>query len=537
MIMAQSRSLRFHQLPFSLAVVLIIVLLLFTFVTRSFDRFYFDETREDLYRRALLIGRVFQDKGLAEPAALQALSEILRDQLNTRITLIDPGGRVLVDSNKDPGIMDNHADRPEIKGARKGDPSSSRRYSYTLEEELLYLAIPLELDGQPMVLRTAVSTQHLHEAVAELKRHLAWGAILVSLLGFFLSVLFSQRVQRPLQMLQEGAIRYAGGELDHRLPAFSIRELGSLSRSMNEMASQIQARMNDITSRRDEMGAILASMTEGVIAIGSEDRILSMNKAARRMLEVKKKEYRGRTVQEVLRHSELIAFLDLVDRNSKPVGEEINLHRTPEQVIRLTGTRLTYPDGEPRGRVIVLNDITGTRKLEQIRQEFVANVSHELKTPITSIQGYIETLREEDISREQSRKFLAIIHKHVERLNAIIGDLLQLSRLEEPGSAERLHFERCNVSELLTLVMRNAEHHAKSRGIEMRKDAEEFLELPMDRSLMEHALNNLVDNALKFCPEGSHVQLSGKQRGKGIVLSVKDDGPGIPRDKFGAIFE
>ncbi len=536
--MARARKLLLYQFPYYIIVILVTVILLITYVTRSFDAFYVEAKVEDLYARAYLVSQIFTATEADSSADLQSLSEVLSIELNTRITLIERSGKVLIDTHEDPARMDNHADRPEFIGALQEGQASSLRYSYTLEEELLYLAVPIEFQGESAVLRAAVPTTDLAQALSRVKNRIFWGSIVVMLLAVFLSYMFSLRILKPIQTIQGGAQRFTGGELDLRLPEFNIAEINSLSISMNTMAEQLDARLRDLTVQRDETRAVLSSMEEGVIAISVDDQIISMNKAARRMLDIKKKEYKGFTAQEVLRYSELLDFLEKVKDRKKSMSADITVHQDPVSYLRLAGRRMYWDDGEVRGIVLVIDDITRTRHLENIRQEFVANVSHELKTPITSIKGFVETMQaDENNQDDQNRRFLDIINRHVDRLNAIINDLLELSRIEEEGSAKTVELEILPLKPLLEKVERNFKPIAEQHKVNLVLEASDDLQVSMNAHLLERALDNLLDNALKFSEAGSTVNLTAEKKKSRVTLSVRDSGPGIAEEHLDRIFE
>ena len=537
MTLSKSRNILYHILPYQLLVTVGVVAVLLSFVTNIFDDFYFNAKTKDLNARAVLVGKIVSEVPVDSLDQLQALVQKIDSELDTRITLIKEDGRVLVDSREVAGLMDNHGDRPEIIGALESGQGSSTRYSFTLEQELMYLAKPVVLDSGVIVVRVSVSTEDLLAALSVMKGRIIWGGILVFLLAGALSLFFSLRISKPIQMIKAGAQHFAEGDLGHRLPEFGIGEISSLAVSMNQMAQQLEDRLQDMTMQRDEMRAVLSGMVEGVIAVDPRDHILSMNKAARGILEIKKKVYRGRMVQEVLRHSELIEFLGQVRENKGTLTADITLHMNPPRFIRITGSQMST-EGESWGVVLVMNDVTRTRQLESIRSEFVANVSHELKTPITAIKGFVETLRTlEPGSEDETARFLEIVNKHVDRLNAIINDLLELSRIEEQGREQNVELSPQPVAAVFQKVLQNNTDLAVKNGINLVVEGDDSIEVPMHVQLLEHALNNLLDNAIKYSLSGGNVWLKVEETEKQVKISVQDEGPGIAAEHQERIFE
>jgi two-component system phosphate regulon sensor histidine kinase PhoR len=266
---------------------------------------------------------------------------------------------------------------------------------------------------------------------------------------------------------------------------------------MKDMASELHKRISTITRQRNEIEVILSSMVEGVIAVDKEQKIINMNEAAARMLGCDPSGARKRSVQEVIRKSAFQSFVSETLSDGKPVEREMELSSEKELFVNGHGTLLFNAEGEQIGALIVLNDITRLKRLENIRTEFVANVSHEIKTPITAIKGFVETLVEGDVKDEQdSKRFLEIIMRHVKRFEAIIEDLLNLSRIEKEAESERIDLVEARIRDVLETAIQVCRTNAESKGIRIEIDCDDTITAEINPSLVEQAIVNLLDNSI-----------------------------------------
>jgi two-component system phosphate regulon sensor histidine kinase PhoR len=308
---------------------------------------------------------------------------------------------------------------------------------------------------------------------------------------------------------------------------------------MNAMSAQLSDRIRAVTSQRNEQEAILSSMVEGVVAVDREDRILTINQAAGKILGVDSFESIGRPIQEVIRVSQLAILADRSRKSGVPVEEDFQVSgKENDTYLQAHANVLRDGRGAIIGTVIVLNDLTRIRQLENIRREFVANVSHELRTPLTLVKGYVETILESGVdSPEDTERFIRIISRHVDRLNNIIEDLLSLSRIEQSSDHDEISLQKGLVSEIADQVIEIQRGAAEERRITIRNLCPPDTTAKFSRSLLEQALLNLVDNAVKYSPDGSTVSISAS-RAKGMVaVQVTDNGPGISTEHHGRIFE
>ncbi|MFP4029706.1 MAG: two-component system histidine kinase PnpS [Candidatus Brocadiia bacterium] len=467
----------------------------------------------------------------------------LGHRTETRITVIQPSGEVVGDSHEDPDIMENHAERPEIKEALEGKEGSSRRFSATLERKMMYYAIPVRAlsgeDEKPIaVVRTSVPLTSIDRTLSSLHTKIFWGAVIVAILLAGLSLYISRRITLPLDQMKHGAQKFARGELDQKLPIPRSEEFAALAESLNEMASQLDDQIHTIVRQRNEREAILSSMTEGVIAVDVEGRVLAVNDAGEEILKVDAQQARGRVLEEVIRVTELQDFVRRTLDGDLPLEDDIILQDEQERVLQAHGTALEDAQGREIGALIVMNDVTRLRRLERIRRDFVANVSHELKTPITAIKGFIETLQTaSENDPEKTRRFLKIVGKQADRLGAIVEDLLALSRIEQNAQKSAVERHTTVMKDLLANAVQDCMPKAREKNIEVLLECQEDLKACINSALLEQAVVNLLDNAIKYSEEGGKVKIQGSQADGGIEISVSDEGCGIPKEHLGRLFE
>lgn len=521
-----------------LTIIVISVVVLVWFTNRSLQDFYYHQKSIDLKARAILVQYDITADVLEDPSLLTAICRNLGEATQTRITIIAPDGRVLADSHENPSLMDNHGDRPEVITALKGATGTALRYSHTLEQEMMYLAIPVNISERQLIVRTSLPVTILQATIAEMRIKLILGGLVIVIFAALISFFLSKRIARPLETMKRGAERFAKGELNFKLPVPNTEEIGALAESLNLMARQLDERIKTIVNQRNEQEAVFSSMVEGVIAVDRDEHILSMNPAAAKLFMIDRKNAVGKPIHEVLRNSELIQTIRAVLKDGRVAESEIILSCEKERHLQITGNVLKSGGGERIGAVIVLEDITRIRQLENIRKEFVANVSHELKTPITSIKGFVETLREGAVKNPQEAvQFLDIIEKHTNRLNAIINDLLDLSRIEQKENTDDIAVSLTPVGEVLRRSAGDCQAQADRKGVLLRISCPEDLKAPMNAPLIEQAVVNLIDNAIKFSDSGNEVIISARRDGKQVVISVQDFGPGIAPEHFDRLFE
>jgi two-component system phosphate regulon sensor histidine kinase PhoR len=510
------------------------------YTARLWRTFYLGETAVDLENRARLVEIYLQDV-IPAPEALQ-INEIcqkLGKLTSTRLTVILASGIVAGDSQEDPKRMDNHADRPEFQAAMQGRVGVSTRFSFTLGHNMMYVAVPWRPKDQPLgVVRAALPMKAIEGAIKALYFKVALGGLGVALLAAVLGFFIARRISGPLNDLQRGALRFARGDLDRKVPIPHTDELASLAEALNYMADQLQTQIQALSRRRKEQEAILSSMTEGVLALDAEGRLLTINSAGAEMLSIDPATTQNFPVQEVVQDPGLKWFINRTLSSPEPIEGEVELKDQGRRIYKAHGTSLRDPQGTSLGTLVVLHDITQLRQLENTRRDFVANVSHELKTPITSIKGFVETLLAGALKEpENAENFLMIIAKQTDRLNEIIDDLLTLSRIEQDAERRQIFFNGQKITGVLQSAIQVCEAKAAAKDIEIQLSCPDNLRARINPPLLEQALVNLVDNAVKFSEPGKVVEVEARREGPQVIIQVRDQGPGIPSEHLPRIFE
>jgi len=537
---AKKKRLLWQLYPTYLLVTLISLLAATWFATRTLKHFFLEQSASDLEARARLIeSQVLDYLSPVDAAAIDRLCKKMGGHTTTRITVILPSGRVIGDSEKDPAGMDNHVDRPEVIEVLRGAVGMSTRYSRSIEKDMMYVGIPLKKNSRIIgVLRTSVALTPIDEALESIQMKIAVGGLLIAVLAAILSLLVSRRISRPIEEIRKGAECFTRGEFDCRLPVFDSEELGSLSETMNQMAVELQERIQTMREQRNELEAVLSSMVEGVIALDKDERIISMNQAAGERFQVDSSNIQGRTIQEVVRNIDLQNFVKGALLSEGPLEQDIVLYADGDRVLNGHSTVLNDARGRRMGALIVLNDVSRLRRLENIRRDFVANVSHEIKTPITAIKGFVETLRDGAINEsEDAERFLAIIEKHVDRLDAIIEDLLSLSRIEQEEERGEIVLEEGYIKDVLLTATQVCQVKATQKNIRIQLDCGEALRARLNPPLLEQAVVNLLDNAIKYSNTDGEIYVEAKEIDSEIVIKVRDQGCGIEKEHLSRLFE
>lgn len=499
----------------------------------------YEQAKDDLESRAKLVMFQFLPEfALRKWSNLDALCKKLGKNSSIRITAVVSSGKVVGDSEDDPGRMDNHADRQEIKMALAGVttvPAKSRRPE---DSDMIYSAFPVKRDSEVVgAIRVGMSTAPVETRLRKIQGQIALGWLVLAALATSAGILVSRRITSSIEIVKQSAQRFAAGNLDQRIPFTDFAETDNLAEVFNQMASQWDKKISPV---RSEQEAVLSSMMEGVMAVDAEEKLISMNQAAAKLFNVVPSQAQGRHIQEIVRNTLLYQFIVRALSSHQVVEDDISLRDDKgERLLQARGTVLLDAQKKEFGALIVLNDVTRLRRLENVRRDFVANVSHELRTPITSIKGWVETLLDEELKNpEQALQSLKIIAKQADRLNAIIEDLLSLSRIEqEAETSSGIVKEKANIREVIhaATIMCNAKAEEKHLKIETQCDGELWAEI--NPPLLEQALVNLIDNAIKYSEPAKSIKISVSQSDHEVVVAVRDEGCGIAEDHLPRLFE
>lgn len=452
-----------------------------------------------------------------------------------RITVIAADGTVLVDSHESAERMENHGHRPEVTqpGTIHERPSAS------VGALLRYAAEPVQAeDGRVLgYARVALSVQGIADELAGVTKAIRTGALVALLVGLLLSFVLARRVSGPLGRISDKLAALGRGEQPPRLPVESRDEIGRLAAAVNDMAARLQRRETVLTEQIIQKEAVLSAMEEGVLAVNDEERVVLANSAARRWLLDSKRDPVGRRLAEITRVPEILQGVRAAVRNERVETEfSLDLPGLGERVVGLAANPASASDG-PRVAVLVLRDLTEIRRLEKVRTDFVANVSHELKTPLTSMRGFVEAVLEDpQMPPEQRSRFLQKACHNTQRLTDIVSDLLDLARIE--SGTRPVDHEPVELGALVAECVRRAVSDAETHGVHVRlHPADGPLRVVGDRLALATAVDNLLSNAVKYSPAGHSVNVTLRADGTQPCIEVRDEGPGIAPHEQERIFE
>ena len=509
------------------------------FTTVSLKNYYLERIASNLESNALLVKDLIKEDLTGEDLFnVDFKSKALGKEIATRITIIDKEGFVLGDSEKDPRQMENHADRPEVKMAYRGKVGRSIRYSNTLKMDMMYLAIPIIENGQVIgVTRLSLPLTEVKAKIAHIHKMIFMGTLLALSLALGIGFIVARMITKPLQKMAGLARDIASGDFSKQIDIHSNDEVGQLAQSFNQMAGELKTKMETILEDRNQLSAVLTSIIEGVVAIDRNEKIILFNSALQKLFNLSRDKAIGRFFWEVIRNNELNDLLREVMEKKEFREKEITLFSPQgEKIFQVHALPIKGEKGIS-GVVAVLHDITELKKLERMRIEFVANVSHELRTPLTSIKGFIETLKRGAIyDSKNSQRFLDIIESHTERLNNLIDDLLDLSKIE--SKEIKMEFQPTDFREVIEEVVSNFREAIDEKGHTVKIDIpSDFPQVEVDPERIEQVFNNLLNNAIKFTPAGGNICIRGIVKEKNIQIEVSDTGIGIPKEHLGRLFE
>ncbi len=465
-----------------------------------------------------------------------------------RITFIDSEGIVFADSHEDPEVMDNHAGRPEIREALSGSENATVRRSPTLSIPMFYHAFPLRNRSGDVfaVLRMSIPSVNLENLVSTA----AWE---ISLITFVLlaaaiaaMVAVSRRITVPLSKIAKSAAAYAEYDFSSTMNIGGPLEISTTADALQSMARSLTSRIGEVTRQKQELEAVLTGMNEAVIVLDRDLVITEVNPSAGRLFGASPEPLPGKSLIQLIHNTELNDFArEALASQGISQCSIVLPGKGAETYLQVNASTIEAvvenAEGETRIQrlILVMNDITTLKKLEEVRKEFVANVSHELKTPITSIKGFVETLLDGAIDdREHARRFLTIIENQTSRIGNIVEDLLTLSRLEQNKKSSKFPFEPVTLSKTASDAIAVCQNRANEKSISVTSRCDGETKVLGNPRLMEQAVVNLVDNAIKYCPEGSEISIYREAIKKGIhTLVIRDNGPGIPQKDQSRIFE
>lgn len=511
-----------------LLVTILLVTGLQIYLTLFVKNYYISRLKKELFTQAELM----RDLMPSSRTNLDAFCKEYRMKTGARITIIDGRGNVLGDSDEASSRMENHLDRPEIREAMFSGRGSSIRFSNTLKKEFIYVAISLDSPDQSKTfLRLSLPLDRVREEIDRIRIPVIVSTILILLIISSIWFYQSRRLRREVREIIEFSDRVASGDFDQRLYIEGDSELSRLASHIAHMAKELKAKLTEVNREKQTIELILKNMTEGLLIIDDRGSVLLINDALMRVLGIKFTE-RVMTAVEILRDAELLNMIDESIKRHETISGEIPFR---DRHLMVIASPVELSD-QRKATIVTFHDITNLKRLEQIRKDFVANVAHEIKTPITAIKGFAETLLDGAIEdRENARKFLDIIKRHSERLNSLVNDLLTLSSIEQ--GEIRLEIAEIDLSELIDSLLALMEGKARMKGLYLKKTLpEDMPPVRADRDRLFQILLNLIDNGIKFTDSGGVVAGAEKREDK-IIIFVEDTGCGIEKKHLSRLGE
>ena len=454
----------------------------------------------------------------------------------SRVTIIGSDGRVFAESQSDSQTMENHATRPEVREAVANGSGRAIRHSVTVNRDLLYYAVRQDTaSGTPIILRFALPIETVDEVLQSFRRSLWLSSFLILLIAGVAALQISRMFTDRVERLKDFSRRVAAGDFA-AIPADSSGDaLDDLGASMNRTAAQLDETIRTLTEERNLSTAILGSMVEGVAVVNGSERLLFANQGFAEILNLRFPPKSGSALVEIVRQTELIEAVRNVLHGESRVEAEIVTGTLRQKYFAATVASVRA--GDTLGAVLVLHDITELRRLERVRRDFVANVSHEFRTPLTAIQGFAETLLAGAIDDAQNRvRFLEIILEHARRLARLTEDLLRLSQMD--SDRLELEIDEISVAQLVDSCLATAQHRALENGLKLSVNIPENPPtVAGDRRRLAEVLQNLLDNARQYTLPGGEIVLSVAASELEVVFTVSDTGIGIPRADQSRIFE
>lgn len=493
---------------------------------RSIKTFHIDVLSRNLQNLGQsLSGQVnsfLQEKNLRQ---LDNFVKDLGKDINVRITVIDNEGNVLADSGEDPKLMENHKNRPEIKEATTNEAGKSIRYSTTTNEEMLYIAVPLQENGQIIgFIRTSVFLKDVNILLGQLRNNI------INMVGIFLIIsvltaaILSKGLSKPIQELSNASRKLANGQFNTRVFPKSRDETKELADNFNYMAEKIQELFTGLSRQKEELDNIISSIQYGLLVIDKEGKIIMSNESFKTICQ--NREHAGKFYWEAIREPSIEQLIKKTRDKKESVRTELSL----DNKIYLCSSSF-MPNQEEI--VIIFHDITEIKNIEKMKKDFVVNVSHELRTPLTAIKGFTESL-ETEIDKKNAH-YIDILKRNTDRLINLVNDLLTLSQIEDNKTA--LRFEKLDLIQLIEDIGSIFEKKIKEKNLTFKlipKEKQIFIKA--DSFQLEQVFINLIDNAIKYTEKGG-ISVKINQDEKNTTIQVEDTGIGISKENLPRIFE
>lgn len=522
-----------------LSLVLLTIGTISVFSIKTLSDFIYSEVATSIIEEAQLIRNIIPANKDDAPEPYQDITRRIFEDLNLRISLINLEGKVLADSHENYLIMENHSDRPEIMEAVSGKSGKAIRYSNTLLKHMLYIAIP---PGEKnIVVRIALSVDHIREKISETLRDISIFSIVILIIAILISILTANIFTSTIKPIINISEFYARGDFSKKIEEKGPKEVLQLKSTINLMGEQLQKIINEVSYQKNELQAMLNGMVDSVLFLDEQLRIKEMNPSAMDLFNIQSKNVKGEDITVFIQDHRLLQILSKSIENEQSLDETVYYNKDGiDQFLQIHSSLVYDLDKNCEGVLLVLHNMTRMKQLEIMRKDFVANVSHELKTPVTLITGFVETLIDGAMDdREKLEQFLNVINRHSVRISHIIDDLLILSNIEDKGTD--ITKEEVNLYDILFSAYTSALSSAENENIKMEIECEDSIKLRANPILIEQAVYNLLSNAIKYSGEKSTVRISGevlyKDGKEKISIIVSDNGKGMTAEQLDRIFE
>ncbi len=494
-----------------------------------------DSLRLHLIKEAKLVAEAIIPSLLQGDENIDTIAEKLGYDLDARVTIIAPDGRVLGDSHKDPAKMDNHAQRPEVKDALTSGLGESIRYSTTLGEKTMYVAVPIESNSKVLgVARVALPLTTLKNLTDKILLTFAAMTAIATTLALLAAALIARATTGPVKALTRAAKKMSAGALEQRISVSTKDEIGVLARAFNDMATSLRELVQDISTERTKLQTIVTHMADGIIMVDTESRIILVNRAAEALFGICEKNVLGRPLIEAVGDHEVN---EIVKNCLKTREKQATEFESSGSKRFLRAIAVPIAKAEVQTVLVVFQDLTEMKSMQTMRRELVGNISHELRTPIAGIKAMVETLKDGAIKDEQvAVDFLSRIDREVDHLTQMIAELTELSRIE--AGKEKLRMEPVRLDYLIDEVVERLATLAQRHQVTLTADLPGDIPAVMaDSDRIKQVLVNLVHNAVKFNRPGGKVTITATAGTELLTVSVSDTGIGIPKEELPHIFE
>jgi two-component system phosphate regulon sensor histidine kinase PhoR len=537
----------FHSIRWRIAIPYVILIILSMlgigwYLSNFTRQIYLNDLENELAAEARLAGEFIIPllNEQTDPQEIDTLARRWAETLAARITIVAVDGTVLGESHDDRSTMDNHSRRPEIIAAAENGWGSSTRYSQSVGDFMMYVAVAIQPEGELLgFMRAAVPLAEVQENVRSLQRSLAVATLGVTLVSVLLALWISGRTMQPLRELTQAVAEISEGRLDGMRAIAGSRppprdEIGQLTHAFNQMTAQLSAQIAALQSERSKTNAVLSVMTDGVMIVDREGLVQLVNKAAETMFGIEHSEAIGHSLAQLLRHHQVFELWQYSQASNQPQATtvEAGLHKQYLQCI-------AAPLGQamPGSTLLLFQDLTQLRRLETVRQDFISNISHELRTPLASLKALTETLQDGALEDPPAaQRFLQQIETEVDSLSLMVQELLELSRIE--SGRVPLKLKATNPCELIQQAAERLALQAERAGLALQIDCPSTLSsVLVDPARLEQVLVNLLHNAIKFTPSGGEVRVGAVEEEAQIRFFVKDNGVGIAANDLPRIFE